>query len=225
MRNLSHILLILLIVPLSCHKTVAPHADTTDILFVNTSLNQPQIDVYANGVLQYPQLTFPDSTGYLSIDAPINRLTLANGADTLISSPTAFNPGARYSIFLWDTSATALHLSAVSDSFPTPHPGYALLRFLNFSPSVESVDLYSVTGGQDLFTGRYFDQTDAFAASFVSFPAGVYNLELRSPGTIISIATLDGLTLVAGKAYTLFARGRVGVVGDRTLGIGVIQHN
>lgn len=225
MRYLSHILLILLIVPSACRKTDPPQAKITSILFVNTSIDQTDVNVYANGALTYSQLNFPDSTGYLGIDAPVTRLSLAVDSDTLLAVAAGLNPNGRYSVFIWDTSGTNLQLSTVPDSFPATHPGYALIRFLNFSPSVESVDLYSVTTGQDLFTGRYFDETDAFSTSFVTYPAGTYNLELRSPGTFIAIASLNGLTLQAGKAYTLFARGKVGVVGERTLGIGVVQHN
>lgn len=225
MRYLSHILLTLIIVTAACRKASPPQAKIASILFVNTSIDQTDVDVYANGALTYSQLNFPDSTGYLGIDAPVTRLGLAIESDTLLSVAAGFSPNSRHSVFIWDTSAANLQLSAVPDSFPATHPGYALLRFLNFSPSVESVDLYSVTSGQDLFTGRYFDETDVFSTSFVACPAGTFDLELRSPGTFIAIATLNGLTLQAGKAYTLFARGKVGVVGDRTLGIGVVQHN
>lgn len=199
---------------------------TSPLLFVNTSIHDPSVDIYTNGSLLYNQLSFPDSTGYLTTVSPVNRLSLLFTGDTVLDVPTAFVPGHEYSVFVIDSAGgTGVQLAVVPDSVPLTRAGYALVRFLNFSPSVPNLDLYATTTGQYLFTDRYFDQTDASATAFVSVPSGIYNLELRASGTIVSVAGLDGLNLDAGKAYTLFAKGKVGVVGSRTLGIGLLRHN
>lgn len=227
MRYLSSCLLALALFLGGCRKNDrSSDTGTSPLLFVNTSLHDPSVDIYSNGSLLYSQLSFPDSTGYLNTAAPVNRLALVSTGDTLLNVPTAFTAGRLYSVFVLDSEyGGGVGLAVIADILPAAHPGYTSLRFLNFSPSVSNLDLYSTSAGQDLFTDRYFDETDAFATSFVSFPAGVYDLELRAPGTFVDIATLSGLDLQAGKAYTLFAKGATNVMGSRTLGIGVLQHN
>jgi hypothetical protein len=224
-RCLSFILC--LCAAIACHKAnTGPGTGSSPLLFVNTSLHSPSVDIYTNGSLLYPGLSFPDSTGYLTTDSRVNRLSLLATGDTLLNVPAVFNPGKQYSIFVIDSGAGGgVELAVIADSLPAVHSGYAMLRFLNFSLSVPSLDLYSASTSQYLFTDRYFDETDAFATSFASFPAGIYNLELRVPGEFISVATLSGVNLQAGRIYTLFAKGSVDVTGSRTLGIGVVQHN
>jgi hypothetical protein len=211
----------------SCRKS-GPVTDygTSSLLFVNSSVHAPSIDIYGNGALLYNQLAFPDSTGYLTTTTQVNRLALLFTGDTILDVPTVFVPRREYSVFVVDSAfGNGVALAVVPDSIPPARPGYAMVRFLNFSPSVPSLDLYATTTGQYLFTDRYFNETDVFATSFVSVLSGTYSLELRAPGTIVSVASLGGLTLQAGKVYTLFAKGVVGIVGSRTLGIGVLRHN
>lgn len=231
MRYLSLLVAGLIFLAGACRKgSSGPGA--SPLLFVNTSVHQPSVDIFSNGSLLFPHLSFPDNTGYLQLQAPVNQLTILSAGDTLLNKTIKFKAGREYSVFVLDTFYvvdTAVKLSiqtaVAPDSFPLPKPGYALLRFLNFSPSVPNLDLYAATNGQYLFTDRVFGKTDANAVAFVPYPSGSYNLELRATGSVVSNASLNGVVLQDGKAYTFFAKGVTGVAGNRTLGIGMLQHN
>ena len=208
-----------------CHKA-GPGTDTSPLLFVNASLHDTTVNIYTNGTLLYPALSFPDSTGYLTTASPVKQLTLLSEGDTLLSLPPYFTPGKHYSVFVVDsTSSGGVQVAVMADSLPTLLPGYVSLRFLNFSLSVPNLNLYSASTSQYLFTDRYFDQADSYATSFTSFPAGVYDLELQVPGASVAVATLNGVNLEEGKAYTFFAKGAIGVPGGYGLGIGMVEHN
>jgi hypothetical protein len=229
MRYLCHSMLVvaasLSLVVGGCRKGDSPPASSS-LLFVNASVHESSINIYTNGSLFFSDLAFPDSTGYLSTHDPVSDLCILSSGDTVWSQPARFTAGREYSIFVVDTAVnTGVQVTAVPDSFPTARPGYALLRFLNFSPSVSNLDLYSTTVSQDLFTDRYFEENDTFSDAFVPYPSGTYELELRAPGTFVSVGTLGAATFQDGKAYTIFAKGVTGVAGNRTLGIAILQHN
>ncbi|TDW97526.1 DUF4397 domain-containing protein [Dinghuibacter silviterrae] len=227
MRYPRHSLLVIAVclVIAGCHKGGYP-TPSSSLLFVNASVHESSINIYTDGTLFVSNLNFPDSTGYLSTREPVRALSILSAGDTVFSQPANFTTGREYSIFVADTGVnTGVQVTAVPDSFPATRPGYAFLRFLNFTPSVSNLDLYSTTLSQDLFTDRYFEENDAFSTTFVPYPSGTYELELRAPGTFVTVASLAAVTFEDGKAYTIFAKGATGVAGNRTLGIAILQHD
>jgi hypothetical protein len=206
-------------------------ADTTSssLLFVNVSLNAPDVDIYTSGNLLYYGLSFPDSTGYLlaAVSSAGLSMVAPTSPDTLAQAPADWHPGQHYSFFVIDSSSGhgGIQVAEMEDSLPVVPTGYVEMRFLNFSLTAPNLDLYTATTSAYLFIDRYYDQVDAYATSFVAYPAGAYSLQLRSSGAIIPIATLNSINLQEGKIYTFFAKGTVGGAGDKNLSIGMVQNN
>jgi hypothetical protein len=218
----------LLILETACQKgNSASPAQPTTFQFVNVSLNWPNVDIYDNGSLLFPNLIYPDSTGYLQELGVKGRLALVSpqGTDSLVNLPGQTGQVNIYTIFLIDSSSSGAQVAVIPDVLPATHAGYAALRFLNFSASVPNLDLYASSLSEYLFTDRYFDEQDAFSTSFAYFPSGVYNLQLRVPGAFVALASLNGANLQDGKCYTLFSQGSASAMGDSALSIGIVQHN
>jgi hypothetical protein len=211
-----------------CRKdSGAVNLGPSSLLFVNTSLHTPEVDIFANGSLLYSDLSFPDSTGYIPTTAGVKHLALLmpGNTDTLAGNSSSFLSGRQYSVFLVDAATNAVQITAIPDSLPVVPAGYVELRFLNFSYSSSSLDLYSSSNLQYLFTDRYFNESDAAATSFVAFPEGTYSFEIRQPGSIQALATLTGMALQGGNSYTLFSMGTLGGVGNHALSIELVSHN
>lgn len=210
-----------------CRKAYPGNSAQSSFIFVNASLHWPQVEIYAGEKLLFQNLGFPDSTGYIRRQGPALQLDVVSsaGPDTLYNVLSSASTGKAYSIFVVDSGITGAKATIYTDSLPVAKPGFVLLRFLNFSTSLPNLDLYASSSSQYLFTDRYYDQSDVSASSFVYFPAGTYNLQLRTTGTFVSVAALNGLVLSDGKAYTLFSRGTVGGSGNAALSIGMIENN
>ena len=77
-------------------------------------------------------------------------------------------------------------------------------------------------GGSVVFGNRTFKQFSAFTP----LDAGDYNLDVRVAGTTTVALALPAITLQAGKIYTVYARGFLGVSsGTQALGASIITHN
>lgn len=90
------------------------------------------------------------------------------------------------------------------DDNSAPEAGNAHVRFVHLSPDAPNVDI-AVTGGPVLFANVPFKGFAGYAA----VPAGTYDLEARIAGTDVVALALPGVTLEAGKVYTVFAVGKV----------------
>ncbi|HMT12625.1 MAG TPA: DUF4397 domain-containing protein, partial [Ignavibacteria bacterium] len=62
-------------------------------------------------------------------------------------------------------------------------------------------------------------------SAFTAVDAGTYNLEVRLANTLTVVLPLNGVTLEAGKIYTVFARGFVGGSGIQQLNAQIIVNN
>jgi hypothetical protein len=114
----------------------------------------------------------------------------------------------------------------VGDDLTTPAAGKAHVRFFHFSPNAPAVDI-AVTGGPVLFPNRSFNDQAATASvvAFTPVDAGTYDLEVRVAGTNTVALAVPGVTLTAGKIYTVFAKGFLGGTGPQALGAQVIANN
>jgi hypothetical protein len=91
---------------------------------------------------------------------------------------------------------------------------------VHLSPNAPAVDV-AVTGGPVLFANKAFKDYSAFTP----VDAGTYDLEVRLAGQATVVLPLPGITLQAGKIYTVFARGFAGGTGAQALGAQIIVNN
>ncbi len=105
----------------------------------------------------------------------------------------------------------------LEDNLTTPASGKAHVRFIHLSPNAPAVDITTNTGAV-VFGNYVFKQ----ASAFTPLDAGTYDLQVRLAGTSTVVLDLSGISLTAGKIYTVFAKGLVGGQGTQSLGAQII---
>lgn len=210
--------------------TNPPPTGTANLMVVHASPNAPQVDIYVDGTKVRDTLSYPINTPYLQINSGSRNIKVnVAGTNTTVIGPVdlTFNTSTSTSIFAID-SVSKISPLVVKDDLTTPATGKAHIRFIHLSPNAPGVDI-SITGqplGQGLFLNRTFNKTITDPQmAFTPVDAGTYNLEVRLANTLTVVLPLPGITLTAGKIYTVFARGFVGGVGIQQLNAQIIPNN
>lgn len=198
--------------------TTAPAASTSSVKVIHASPNAPGVDLLVDNTVAKTNLTFPQNTGYLSVPAGTRnvKVNVTGTSTTVIGADLSLVSGTSYSVFAVD-SVSRISPLVVTDDLTAPAAGNAHVRFIHLSPNAPAVDI-GVTGGAVVWGNRAFKQF----TSFTPLPAGTYNLEVRLAGTSTVVLPLPGITLQAGKIYTVFAKGFVGAAGAQALGAEII---
>lgn len=212
-------------------NTTTPTAtQKANLMVVHASPDAPQVDIYVDGTKVRDTLSFPGNTSYLQINSGTRNIKVnVAGTNTTVIGPVdlSFNANTNTSIFAID-SVSKISPLVVSDDLTAPASGKAHIRFIHLSPNAPGVDV-SVTGqpqGTGLFTNRTFNKTiTGSESSFTPVDAGTYNLEVRLANTLTVVLPLPGITLTAGKIYTVFASGFVGGSGIQQLNAQIIANN
>ena len=206
----------------SCHKDnpVAP-TPKAKVMVVHASPNAPGVDLLVDGTIAGTNLTYPNNTSYLAVPAGTRnvKVNVTGTSTTVINANLALTAGTNYSVFATD-SVSKISALVLTDDLAAPAAGKAHVRFVHLSPNAPAVDV-AVTSGPVLFANEPFKGYSAFTP----VAAGTYNLEVRLAGTSTVVLSLPGITLTAGKIYTVFAKGFVGGTGAQALGAQIIANN
>jgi hypothetical protein len=191
---------------------------TSYVMIVHSSPNAPGVDILVDNAVAKTNLTFPANTGYVPVGAGNHdvKVNVTGTSTTALAATVALTDGAYYTVFAAD-SVSKISAIALVDTLTTPAAGKAHIRFIHLSPNAPAVDV-AVTGGPVLFGNKSFKAS----TSFTPVAAATYNLEVRLAGTTSVVLSLPGITLQAGKIYTVFARGFVGGTGAQALGAEII---
>jgi hypothetical protein len=155
--------------------------------------------------------------------------------------------GRNYTVFAGDLASRArptqtgatdpggVRFIVVEDNLTAPAGNNAGVRFIHLSPTAPTVWVTTAPG--TVFAG-ISNRTFAFSAAagsrtltgtasaFASVAAGSVNIQVRTgSATGTAVLSLTGITLEAGKLYTIYARGLVAGTGNDALGATIIQHN
>jgi hypothetical protein len=192
------------------------------ILFVHASPDAPAVDINLGFQPVARDLEFPGNTPYRYTwsGSRTVRVNVANTATTVIRAGVTLAPRTFYSVFATGEVADLEPLVLVDDLTP-PARGKAHVRFVHLSPNAPAVDVAVAGGGPVVFGNKAFREFTAFTP----LDAGTYNLEVRVAGTNTVALPLPGVTLKAGKIYTVFAKGLLGGAGAQALGAGVIVNS
>lgn len=211
----------------SCKKEKKEEAR---VLVTHASPDAPGVDLLVdNSKVNTAPLTFPNSTGYLTVNAGTRNIKVnaAGTSTTVINADVPFTKDKNYSLFAYNQLAS-IGAILVEDNLAIPASGKAHIRFFHLSPGAPAVTVGVLNGDvfTPVFSNRAFE-TQATAAANQAFSpvdAGTYTFDVRVAGTSTSVLTVPGVALQAGKIYTVFARG---IVGNATspLGASVIVHN
>ena len=200
---------------------VAPASTSARVMAVNASPDAPAVDLVVDGVVASAGLAFPSNTSYLSVPAGTRnvKVNVAGTTTTVIDANLPVSAGANYSVFA-NGPVSSIGALVVADDLTPPAAGKAHVRFVHLSPDAPAVDV-AVTGGPVLFGNRAFQEYTAFTP----VNAGTYDLEVRPAGTTTVALAIPGVTLQAGKIYTVFAKGFLGGSGAQALGAQIIVNN
>ena len=204
----------------STPTTPAP-AGTAYISAIHASPDAPGVDLHVDGMVAGAGLTFPNNTAYLPVSAGTRSIAVkvAGTSTTVLSADLPVAANTYYSVFAVD-SVSKLSALVLTDDLTAPASGKAHVRFIHLSPNAPAVDV-ALAGGSVLIGDKSFKQY----TSFVPLDAGTYDLEVRLAGTSSVVLPLPGITLTAGKIYTVFAKGFVGGTGAQALGAQIIVNN
>lgn len=194
---------------------------TAKVMVIHASPDAPGVDLLVDNTVAGTNLTFPNNTGYLDINAGVRNVkvnvtgtqTTVIGADLNIMANTA------YSAFAVNTVANLEPIILV-DNLSTPASGKAHVRFIHLSPDAPAVDI-TLTDGTVVFGNVAFKGS----VDFTPLDAGTYPLQVRVAGTSTVALDLGNITLQAGKIYTVFARGLLSGSGPQALGAAIIVNN
>lgn len=191
------------------------------VMAVHASPDAPAVDLLVDGVEVGADLAYPNNTGYLTVGAGTRnvKVNVANSTTTVIDANLPVSAGRDYSVFA-KGAVSSIGALVLADDLTPPATGKAHVRFVHLSPDAPAVDV-AVTGGAVVFADRAFEEYTAFTP----FDAGTYDLEVRPTGSSSVVLALPGITLQAGKIYTVFAKGFAGGSGAQALGAQIIVHN
>lgn len=212
----------------SCKKD-EPAVETAKVNVIHASPDAPGVDLLVdNNKVNTSPLTFPNATGYLTVNAGTRNIKVnaAGTTTSVINANLAFTKDKNYSVYAIN-SVASIGAIMVEDNLAAPATGQAHIRFLHLVPDAPAVTVGTLSGGTftPVFSNRSFEtQTTATAnQAFTPVPAGTYTFDVRVMG--VSVLNVPGVALTAGKIYTVFAKGLVAGTGAQALGAQIVTHN
>jgi hypothetical protein len=179
------------------------------------------VDVYVNGDPILTDVPYTTVSGYLSLPAGTQQVTVYATGDTtspVIDTPVELAAGGAYTVaavgLVADDSLTA---QVYQDDLRSPDSGNAKVRVVHASPDAGPVDIIP-RGGQALVSGLTFPE----ASPYAEVPAGTYTLDVNAAGTNKTALTVPDATLASGGVYSAFA---VGTVFADSLNVLLVQDN
>lgn len=199
-------------------NTVAPVQETALVKVIHASPDAPGVDLLVDNLVAGTNLTFPNNTGYLSVNSGTRnvKVNVTGTSTTVIEANLPIMTNKNYSVFAVNAVAN-LEPIVLEDDLSTPASGKAHVRFIHLSPDAPAVDI-TLTDGTVVFGDYIFKE----ASAFTPLDSGTYNLQVRLAGTSTVVLDLPNIALTAGKIYTVFAKGFVAGTGAQALGAQII---
>ncbi|MDP9201695.1 MAG: DUF4397 domain-containing protein [Gemmatimonadota bacterium] len=204
------------------------------IRFFNFGVNAPAVNFYANdtkvtAVSSTTGIEATTGTGYGGVGlaglysalAPgqytfTGRIAATIDKDLSISSvATTLTDGKYYSFYqsgFYNTTSKTVEAFVVEDPFPaTIDYSVAYVRFVNAISNANPMTLYArnTTTATEVSVGA--EVAYKGAGAFTSLPPGAYDLSTRYAGSTTNALTRPAVSFVAGRVYTITARGDITV--------------
>jgi hypothetical protein len=195
-----------------------PVLEKANVKVVHASPDAPGVDLIVDGTVAGSNLTFPNNTGYIQVDAGTRniKVNVTGTSTTVIEADLPISGNTDYSVFAVDAVANLSPLVIVDD-LTSPTSGNAHVRFIHLSPNAPAVDITTVDGTVVFGNYSFKDYSD-----FTPLPAGSYDLQVRLAGTDTVVLELSGISVMDGNIYTVFAKGFVGGTDIQALGAEII---
>lgn len=188
---------------------------------VHASPDAPGVDLLVDNAVAGTNLTFPNNTGYLTVPSGTRnvKVNVTGTMTTVIEANVDFMSNKNYSVFAVN-SVSNIEPLLIEDDLTTPAQGKAHVRFIHLSPDAPAVDI-TLTDGTIVFGNQAFKDF----TPFTPLDAGSYDLQVRVAGTNTVALDLPGITVEAGKIYTVFAKGFLNGTGQQELGAQIIVNS
>jgi hypothetical protein len=198
-----------LVIAAGTGMTAHAQGATAMLRVVHASPDAPAVDVYLDGILALESFDYGKGTGYLTVPAGERRIsiTAAGAAETVVfDAPVALDAGHSYTVIATGLLAGEPGFAplVLADRLGLPAAGKARVRFVHASPGTPAVDV-ALAGGPVLFANVAYREDGELEVD-----AGTYDLEARVAGTDTVALPVPGVTLEAGKVYTVLALGQLG---------------
>lgn len=199
----------------------SPTQSNSFVKVVHASPDAPGVDLLVDNTVAGTNLTFPNNTGYLNVNSGTRniKVNVTGTSTTVIEANLNFAKDVNYSVFAVNSVAN-IEAIVVEDDLIAPAQGKTHVRFIHLSPDAPAVDI-TLTDGTVVFSNKSFKES----SSFTPLDAGTYNLQVRVAGTTTVALDLPGITVEAGKIYTVFAKGFLAGSGQQQLGAEIIVNN
>ena len=186
-------------------RVATAQASMAMVRVVHASPDAPAVDVLVDGNRAITDLVFGQATSYVDLPAGGHQVVVVPagaGADAaVIQAGLELAAGRAYTVLAVGPLAQIEPLVLYDDRTP-PMGRLAKVRFVHTAPDAPAVDI-AVVGGPVLFGNVSFKE----ASAYLEAPAGTLDLEVRLAGTEAVVLTVPGVTLEAGKVYTIAAIG------------------
>jgi len=222
-------LALLLCFAVSCGKSTNITGTNTQLQIVNLSSDVQPLNLYQNSVKQNSTTyTYPTSSGYFTLSTITPPLQFRQATAAALNIPfeidTVLKSNAKYTIFLtgYLVDGTIKNSILSLDTATVPPIGRGLVRFLHGSPSSANLDLRA---NDTLLTDKAGVKFNTLTP-YVKVPTGNYNFTINVHSTPTKTEyKLSNITILDGRAYTIYTQGIVGRTDSVAFGAAVLTNN
>lgn len=186
----------------------------------NAAIESPAIDFYVNGTkINADSLSYSKGTPYYSAELTTGKKTVykaagsKSGLTVATDSLTMNTTDVGYSVFVYQDKDAAKTVRSLytPDNLLAPAAGKAKVRFVHLIPDANvNIDVEVVpAGGSASTSNTYSNLAFPKVSDFVELSSGTYDLKIKVSGTVNTLLNVTGVTVEAGKIYSLVARGYV----------------
>lgn len=206
----------------SCKKEETPQTDTALLSIVQVSPTMATYNFYFNqSKLNGGALAFGGATAYQQIksgeyDA---KLTVESNTDAIVNKKVSIEKNKFHSLFIIDRGDKIDYLK-VTDELKNPATDKAIIRFANFSPNANALNLVIKDGNAIISDKAYKAVSD-----FIEVDGKVYSFEIRDKESGAIKAELKDTDIKKGKIYTIIAAGMLNPTGTEKTFTGIVINN
>lgn len=201
-RFLSALALAMVFFVVGCGDSASP----AYLRVFHASPDAPNVDIAVDGVTVLKNVAYKTASDYLAISAGKHTINV-------YATGTTTNPVLSGSVTLAKKSYTTvaavnfvahLQVEVITDDNTPPTTGNIKLRLIHAAPAAPSVDIYVTAPGADLSTATpNFTNVPFFTvSSYISAPAGSYQVRITPTGTKTVVIDTGTVTLNAGQIRT-----------------------
>lgn len=205
-----------------------PVPDRGQIQLVHAApYNKVKVDLLADDS-KLAEAEYGKVSGYQNVNAGNRAVKIkasATQADVVTPFSLSVPKDKRYSVYVYNPTASTVGYLSVEDDLTAPASGQAKVRFVNLGYEAGSITLLPQgSGAQPIASGVTSGQ---FSPTYTTVEPRVYVLEARQAGGQNNTLTSKSVKFESNKIYTVLLRGRnsQAVPADEQLSLELLTNN